>query len=368
MNVTKTFLPPLSDYVAYLEGIWDSTWLTNAGPRVQELESKLKDFLGVRHFFLVNNGTIAIQIGIRALELTGEVITTPFSYVATTSSLVWERCRPVFVDIDPRTLCLDPEKVEAAITPRTTGILPVHVYGNSCDVERIQDIAERHNLKVLYDAAHAFGVDYKPGTSVLKYGHLSTLSFHATKLFHTGEGGAIITDDDEVAHKISYLRNFGHNGPEAFWGLGVNGKVSELHAAMGLSVLPHLSSIIESRRAASDLYDRLLAPCSEISRPELQMGIKYNYAYYPVLFSSESLLLGAVAALKEEGINPRRYFYPALNSLPYVEQVSMPVTDDVSKRVLCLPLFHDISASDVRRISTIILKAVSDNVVQVANF
>src|SRR5688572_25479009 len=233
INVTKSFLPPIEEYVKYLEGIWERCHLTNHGPLVNELEEKLKTYLGVKNFFYLNNGTIAIQLAIKALDITGEVITTPFSYVATCSSIVWENAKPVFVDIDPGNFTIDATKIEAAITPRTSAILATHVYGIPCNVEEIDRIAKKHKLKVVYDAAHAFGVEYK-GASLLNYGHISTLSFHATKLFHTVEGGGITTNDDELAHRIAYMRNFGHKGQEEFWGLGINGKSSEFHAAMGL--------------------------------------------------------------------------------------------------------------------------------------
>ena len=231
--VTKSFLPPIEDYIEYLKQIWDSNQLTNNGPLVKELEQKLKEYFDVKHLFFVSNGTIAEQIAIKAADLKGDIITTPFSYVATTSSIVWEGCQPVFVDIDPQTLCMNPDLIEDAITEKTTGIIPTHVYGIPCDVEKIQEIAEKHSLKVIYDAAHTFGGKYK-GKSIASYGDISFLSFHATKVFHTVEGGAIITNDDELAHKISYMRNFGHNGPEDFWGVGINGNNSEFHAAMGL--------------------------------------------------------------------------------------------------------------------------------------
>lgn len=350
--VTKSFLPPIEEYIEYLKQIWDSNQLTNHGPLVKELEQKLEDFLGVKHLFFVSNGTIALQIAIKALDLHHEVITTPFSYVATTSSLVWEGCKPVFVDIDPNTLCIDPDLIEAAITPRTTAILATHVYGIPCDVEQIQSIAEKHHLKVIYDAAHTFGVRYQ-GKSLVSYGEISTLSFHATKLFHTVEGGAIITNDDELAHRISYMRNFGHNGPEAFWGLGINGKNSEFHAAMGLCNLTHLEEIISARRQVCAWYDDLLVG-SSLTRPTLPKGAKYNFAYYPVLFPSEELLLKAKDLLNQNAIFPRRYFYPSLNNLPYVEAVSVPVAESVSPRVLCLPLYPELNKDDLTRIAKII--------------
>ena len=288
INVTKSYMPPLAEYLEYLQRIWASNQLTNNGPLVQELEAKLKEFLGVRHIFFVSNGTIAIQIAIRALALQGEIITTPFSYVATTSSIIWEGCQPVFVDIDPETLNIDPDRIEAAITPRTTAILPVHVYGHPCDVESIHEIAERHRLKVIYDAAHAFGGKYKD-QPLANFGDIATLSFHATKLFHTVEGGAIVTNDDDAARRIAYLRNFGHQGPESFQGLGINGKNSELHAAMGLCILPKVPDIIARRRLLCELYDQLLQG-SGLKRPRQLAGTHYNYAYYPVLFPSERAL------------------------------------------------------------------------------
>ena len=357
INVTKSYLPPLEEYVGYLRGIWERGHLTNAGPLVVELEQRLKDYLGVKHCFYVNNGTIALQIAIKALKLEGEVLTTPFSYVATTSSLVWEGCSPVFVDIDPVTLCIDPAKLEAAITPRTTAIMATHVYGNPCDVEAIATIAARHGLRVIYDAAHAFGVEYKD-QSVLNYGDISTLSFHATKLFHTVEGGAIITNDDEVAHRISYMRNFGHNGPEAFWGVGVNGKSSEFHAAMGLCVLPQVDNLVRRRREISERYDRILANTA-IVRPQLQPGTtRYTYSYYPTLMPSEAVLLAVRDALNAEQITPRRYFYPSLNTLDYTGQQAAPVSEDAALRSLCLPLYYELADEYVDRIGSIILGAL----------
>ena len=354
INVTKSFLPELKDYVTYLEKVWESGWLTNQGPLVVELENRLKEILGVRHLFFVNNGTIALQIAIKALDLSGEIITTPFSYVATTSTISWEGCRPVFADICPDTLCIDPTSIERKITPNTQAVMGVHVYGNPCEVAAIEELAQRRNLKVIYDAAHAFGVNYK-GRSVLNWGDISTLSFHATKVFHTVEGGAIITDSDLLAHKISYMRNFGHNGPEAFWGLGVNGKSSEMHAAMGLCLIPKLSHIIERRRSLSELYDSLLKGVSGISRPLIRPDTTYNYAYYPVLLESEERLLAVRAALNAHEIFPRRYFYPSLTTLPYVDPTPMPISMDASLRVLCLPLFPDLEEGQVREICDIVL-------------
>ena len=352
INVTQSYLPPLEEYVKYLTGIWERVYLTNAGPLVLELEQRLKDELGVKHLFFVNNGTIALQIAIKALDLKGEVLTTPFSYVATTSSLVWEGCTPVFVDIDPHTLCIAPTLLEAAITPQTVGIMATHVYGNPCDLEQIEAIAKRHNLKIIYDAAHAYGITYK-GSSVLNYGDISTLSFHATKLFHTGEGGAIVTNDDELAHRIAYMRNFGHNGPEAFWGVGVNGKSSELHAAMGLCVLPKVPELIAKRRTLSERYDALLDG-SICVRPVIHPHTVYNYSYHPIVLPSEEVLLRVRDKLNANDITPRRYFYPSLNTLNYVLPQSAPVSEDVSRRVLCLPLYYDLEVSQVELIAGLI--------------
>ena len=319
---------------------------------VQELEAKLKAYLGVKHLFFVSNGTIALQIAIKALDLHDEVITTPFSYVATTSSLVWEGCQPVFVDIDPNTLCIDPDLIEAAITPRTTAILATHVYGIPCDVEKIRSIAEKHHLNVIYDAAHTFAVKYL-GKSLVSYGDISTLSFHATKIFHTVEGGAIITDDDELAHKISYMRNFGHKGQEDFWGVGINGKNSEFHAAMGLCNLPHVPEIMAARKLICELYDELLAG-SGLTRPIIPEGTDYNYAYYPVLFPSEDALIQVRDRLNEIQIYPRRYFYPSLNDLPYVKQSPFPIAETASPCVLCLPLYLELTISEIDKIMLII--------------
>lgn len=352
INVTKTWIPPMDEYIRYLKVIWETNQLTNNGPLVCELEERLRDYLGVKHLFFVSNGTIALQIAIKVLKLHGEVITTPFSYVATTSTIVWEGCRPIFVDIHPETLCLDPDLIEVAITPETTAILATHVYGNPCNVERIQEIVNIHGLKVVYDAAHAFGVRYKD-SSILTHGDISALSFHATKLFHTAEGGAITTNNDELAHRISYMRNFGHRGREAFWGLGINGKNSEFHAAMGLCVLPKVPELIARRKAISEMYDELLCDIGLIS-PNRQKETIYNYAYYPILFPSEKHLISALAALNEQEIFPRRYFYPSLNMIDYTGRRTMSVSESAARRVLCLPLYDSIDPSSVELISAII--------------
>ena len=355
LNVTKSFLPDIEEYVTYLRTIWNSGWLTNHGPFVTELEKRLKQYLGVKHFFFVNNGTIALQIALKAVGANREVITTPFSYVATTSSIAWENCTPVFADIDPKTLCICPKSVESKITPNTSAIMAVHVYGTPCKVEALHDISQRYGIPVIYDAAHAFGVKHQE-TSVLNYGAISTLSFHATKVFHTIEGGAIITTDDDLAHRISYMRNFGHNGPTDFHGVGVNGKASEFNAAMGLAILPKIHEAIQSRKEASELYDALLSSYFQSSdgllqKPQMISGSSYNYAYYPLLVQNESLLLDIVKTLKDDDIVARRYFYPSLNTLPYLDQYEpAPISEDVSSRALCLPLFPGISKEEQLRV------------------
>ena len=353
--VTKAYLPPLNEYQKYLEKIWETSHVTNLGPLVKELESKLKAYLGVKHLFFVTNGTVAIQIAIKALELKGEIITTPFSYVATTASIQWEGCKPVFADIEPRSFTIDSSLIEEKITAKTSAILATHVYGIPCDVEAIQKIAAKYKLKIIYDAAHAFGVNHR-GTSVLNHGDVSTMSFHATKLFHTGEGGAIITNNDGLARKISYLMNFGHKGQEDFWGLGINGKTSELHAAMGLCVLPRVKELISKRKKIFQYYDANLTEANLV-RPAILSETEYNYSYYPVLFASEELLLKSRQALNEKQIFPRRYFYPSLNKLNYVDNVNMTVAEDISKRVLCLPLYHDLSEPELKMIAGSIINA-----------
>jgi len=359
INVTKSYLPPLKEYVKYLEGIWESGHLTNHGPLVLELEARLREFLGVRHLFFVTNGTIALQIAIKAAGLKGDVITTPFSYIATTSSLQWEGCNPVFADIHPTRLTVTRDSVEAVITPETTGFLFTHVYGNPCPVEEIESLAAERGLKVIYDAAHAFGVEYK-NRSLMTYGDISTLSFHATKLFHTIEGGAIITSDDDLAHKISYMRNFGHNGPEAFHGIGVNGKSSEFQAAMGLCVLPETNNLIRLRKEICDMYKLRLDKGGDITFLEITPGTtRYNYAYFPVIFKDEAQLLSIVSLLKENEILARRYFYPSLNSLNQVtNNLSHDISSDISRRILCLPLYPGLSSTEIETISSLILQGL----------
>ncbi len=346
INVTKAFLPPAEEYRRYLDGIWSRVWLTNHGPLVTELESRLQTHLGLDHFSYVANGTIALQIAIKALGLMGEIITTPFSYVATTSSIVWENCTPVMVDIDPGTLTIDATRIEAAITERTTGILATHVYGNACDVHAIKAIADRHGLKVIYDAAHAFGATYE-GKSLFAHGDISTASFHATKLFHTVEGGGLHAPDPAIQERIGLMRNFGHVSPTAFSEVGINGKSSEFHAAMGLCNLKYIDAIMARRRELSRHYTERLAGLP-LAFPKIAPGCGYNYAYYPVILESQAVLTRVVEKLNFHNIFPRRYFYPSLSSLPYVgAQPPTPVCDDIAPRILCLPLFHDLALEEI---------------------
>jgi dTDP-4-amino-4,6-dideoxygalactose transaminase len=300
----------------------------------------------------VSNGTIAIQIAIKALELKGEVITTPFSYVATTTSVLWENCVPVFADIENKSFCIDPDEIEKHINENTCAILATHVYGYACDVDKIEAIAKKHKLKVIYDGAHAFNVNIN-GTSLFNYGDISTISFHSTKLFHTVEGGAIITKDAELAKKMYLYRSFGHIADD-YYSIGVNGKNSEFHAAMGLCNLPYVPEIINSRKNSSLLYKNLLGS-KKVFYPEQKPSQNYNYAYFPVIFKDEETVQTVRQALLDNEITTRRYFYPSLNNLPYLTRVyPCPVSEDISKRVLCLPLYYDLNPRDVERICKII--------------
>ena len=354
INVTKTFFPPLEEYHAQLQRVWDNQWLTNRGALVQELETKLADYLTLQEskMIIMNNGTIPIQIALKLLAKGGEVITTPFSYVATTSAIVWENCTPVFVDIHPENLTIDETKIEAVITDKTTCILATHVFGNPCNIEAIEAIAQKYKLKVIYDAAHCFGVTYQ-GKSIFEYGDISTCSFHATKLFHTGEGGALFTKDSELFHQCFYSHNFGHDGPLAFHGLGINGKISELQAAMGLSVLPYMPTILQARAAVVDLYDSHL-DFDKVQKMKLREHTQWNYSYYPILFKEEATLLKVQKELNEAQIFPRRYFYPSLNTVPFVSQQKMDVSENLSSNIICLPLFVGIEKNIIKEIVKII--------------
>jgi dTDP-4-amino-4,6-dideoxygalactose transaminase len=355
--VTRPFLPPREDYQQYLKGIWERNWLTNNGPLVNELELRLKEYLQAPHLLYVTNGTIALQLAIKALNLRGEIITTPFSYVATTSSIVWEGCTPVFVDINPHTLNIDPQKIEAAVTSQTSAILATHVYGNPCDIDAIQHIAGRHNLKVIYDGAHAFGSRYK-GKSVFTYGDVTTASFHATKLFHTVEGGAVFTGDPELLKKMAFMRNFGHNGPEDFAEVGINGKNSEFHAAMGLVNLHWVGAILDSRKQQSLYYDQRFRGLTR-QQVAVSAHADFNYAYYPFLFDDEATLIRAVRELEAHRIFPRRYFHPSLDKIGIFSggEQKTEVSRAASERVLCLPLFFGLSTEEQDMVARLILRA-----------
>jgi len=352
INVTKTFFPPIEEYQAQLQRVWQNEWLTNRGALVLELEEKLKAYLKVNSILITNNGTVPLQIAVKLLGNGGEIITTPFSYVATTASILWENCKPVFVDIHPEFLTIDETKIEAAITSKTTAILATHVFGNPCHVEAIAQIAAKHGLKVIYDAAHCFGVSYQ-NQSIFEYGDVSTCSFHATKLFHTGEGGAVFCNDAQLMHQIFYSHNFGHNGPLDFHGLGINGKISELQAAMGLAVFPYLNHIITERKRVVDFYNDTL-DFSKLRTMSLRENTIWNYSYYPVIFESEAQLLTVQKALNEKQIFPRRYFYPSLNKVGYLEYTEMPTSERIAQTVLCLPLSHALENQNVEQIVELI--------------
>jgi dTDP-4-amino-4,6-dideoxygalactose transaminase len=353
INVTKTFLPPIAEYNEQVQRAWDNEWLTNRGELVVELEEKLKKHLSISNIIVTNNGTIPLQIALKLLGKQGEIITTPFSYVATTAAIVWENCTPVFVDIHPEYLTIDETKIEAAITHKTTAILATHVFGNPCNVEVIEAIAKKYDLKVIYDAAHSFGVTYK-NKSLFDYGDISTCSFHATKLFHTGEGGAMFANDRDLQRKMFYSHNFGHNGPLAFFGLGINGKMSELHAAMGLAVLPYMETILAERKKVIDFYNANL-DFSKLQVLKIRENTNWNCSYYPVIFDSENQLLRIEKILNDNQIYPRRYFYPSLNTIEYTNGNSMPVSESVASRILCLPLYVGLSQKDLNLIIRLLI-------------
>ena len=352
INVTRSFMPPMEEYEEYLKKIWESRYLTNEGPLLKQLQTQLEEYLGVEYVSMMTNGTIALQLALKALDIEdGEVITTPFSFVATTSCIVWERCKPVFVDIDKETLCIDVDKIEQAITEKTKAIMVVHVYGYPCDVERIQEIANKHNLKVIYDGAHAFGCKYK-GKSLLSYGDISTCSFHATKLFHTIEGGACITNNKDVYNKLQSIKNFG-NVDGNYDNVGINGKITEFNAAMGLANFKYIKQIIEERKEICELYDKLLK--GKVKRPKVVEEIEHNYIYYPIILKDEQETLEIIERLNKNDINPRRYFYPSLNKLKYLEnKVDCPISEDISKRILCLPLYNGLTKEEIIKICDII--------------
>lgn len=357
IGFTKPFLPPMDLYTKKIEKIWQNSWLTNNGPVLKELERRVAAYLGLSRFSYVSNGTIALQLAIKALDISGEVITTPFSYVATTSALVWETCCPVFVDIDAETLNIDPAKVEAAITKNTEAILVTHVFGNPAEVLLLQEIAERNNLKLIYDAAHCFGVKFNK-KSIFEFGDISILSTHATKIFHTTEGGFVSARDNDVIRKVNLMKNFGHDGPEQFSIVGVNGKNSEFHAAMGLCNLEFIDVILERRKKQYNYYLSLLADSRKLRFQKINSNATYNYSYLPVVFDSEATMLAVQKKLINEDIVPRRYFYPSLNTLNYVKYDHMPVSEEIARSILCLPLSHDLTEEEIELVVNAVLEAV----------
>lgn len=355
--VTRPFLPSKEALLRYIDEIYYSGRLTNHGPFVRQLEEKLRDYLGVKNLILVANGTLALQIAYRSLSLNGHAITTPFSFVASTSSLVWERIKPVYADIDPKRLTIDPINLKKAITSKTRGIVPVHVFGNPCDIESIDEIATSNSLSVIYDAAHAFGVRYK-GRSVLSYGDVSAISFHATKLFHTIEGGAIITSNTEIAQKIRQMIDFGITDVDKVESLGINAKMNEFEAVMGLGVLENINGILKSRRKLWSEYYDMLVGCVEF--PELAPYTEWNYSYVPVLFRDEKQLLKVKEKLNQNNFYPRRYFYPSLDTLPYVRhKSSCRVSRNVSGRILCLPTYFGMEDEVVKSIAKLIKEGIA---------
>jgi dTDP-4-amino-4,6-dideoxygalactose transaminase len=340
IHVTKTYLPNKEKYQKYVDEIFENGWVTNNGPMVQRLEKKLAEYLEVKNVVLVSNGTAALEVAYRTLALKGFAITTPFSFVATTSSLVTNDILPIFADIDEKTLNLNPANIEKLITPNTSAIVPVHVFGNACEVEEIEKIAKKHDLKVIYDAAHAFDVKYKD-KSVLNYGDISTLSFHATKLFHTIEGGALIINDDKLAQKARYFINFGIENAEFIPHLGTNAKMNEFEAAMGLCVLDDIEKIKESRKEVIEYYEKGLKGIVQFQ--EQNQNATENYSYFPVVFKDEAELLKVQKALNDKQIFPRRYFYPSLDTLNYIEpKQECKISRDISTRILCLPVYAEL--------------------------
>ncbi len=355
--VTRPYLPPLEELIPYLEKIWERRELTNNGPFHQELEKELCKHLGVGHLALFSNGTIALVTALQALRITGEVITTPYSFVATAHSLLWNGIKPVFVDIDPKTLNLDPAKIEAAITPQTTAIMPVHCYGNACDVLAIQQIAENYNLKVIYDAAHAFGIDFD-GKSILEYGDLSVLSFHATKVFNTFEGGAIACRNSRSKMHIEHLKNFGFVNETTVVATGINGKMNEFSSALGLLQLKHVGTAISKRAAIDATYRRELAGVEGLYCVPRGKQTSDNFSYFPVLVGEKYPLSRdeLYHKLRSKGVNGRRYFYPLISDfpmyrgLPSAQPANLPVATRTANQVICLPIYPDLTESDIARV------------------
>lgn len=356
INVTKTYLPDKEKYKKYVDQIYANGWVTNRGPLVRELEQRLADYLGVKNLVLVANGTVALEIAYRTLGIKGYVITTPFSFVATTSSLVTNGLKPVFADINPDTLNIDPQNIKNSITKNTSAIVPVHVFGNGCEVDEIEKIAKEKGLKVIYDAAHAFGVKNK-GQSILNHGDISTLSFHATKLFHTIEGGALIISDDKLVEKARYLINFGIENQESIPELGTNAKMNEFEAAMGLALLDDMEIIGDKRQAIYERYKKALKDTVKFQQQNENTSL--NYSYFPVILENQEQMKRVQKALNSAGVYPRRYFYPSLNTLSYIEpKQGMPLSEDISNRVLSLPIYPELTINEQLKIIGVIQGAL----------
>lgn len=352
--VTQPSLPPLEEYVEYLKGIWERGILTHNGPLVQEFEKQLCDKLNVSNFITATNGTSAIQMAIKALEIKGEIITTAFSWIATISAIKWEGCVPVFCDIEPETFNIDVEKIESLITDKTVAIMPVHVFGNPCNVEQIEFIAKKHNLKVIYDGAHAIGTTVN-SKSVLEWGDITATSLHGTKLLNTAEGGGCITVNPALNEKLKRIRFFGHNESKEIIEDGFNAKMTEVHAALGLANLIYFDEVLADRKHKYMLYYDGLRTNKNLSFQKLN-GDGCNYSYFPVVFETEQTLVEAEKKLNEQKIFPRRYFYPSLNTLNYdFEYQPMPESESISKRILCMPLYKNLQINDIEKIVKLIV-------------
>lgn len=364
ITVTSPLLPPLEEFIPYLQKIWDSKWITNNGQFHQELEQKLCEYLGVKYLSVFTNGTIPLITALQALRITGEVITTPYSFVATTHALWWNGIKPVFVDIDPKTLTIDSNKIERAITPKTTAIMPVHVYGYPCNIDAIQEVADKYGLKVIYDAAHAFGVRVN-GESILNYGDISTLSFHATKTYNTMEGGALVCHDQKTKQRIDYLKNFGFAGETEVVAPGINGKMDEMRAAYGLLNLKHVDEAIRHRQNVAMAYRVALKDVEGISFLNDIEGVRHNYSYFPVFVDETQYGMTRdelYFKLKDKGILGRRYFYPLISDfstyrgLDSASKENLPIANKVANSVICLPIYHTLEMKDIKRIIRIISK------------
>ncbi len=355
--VTQPSLAPVGEYQKLLEEVWESGILTHNGPKVQQLENDIESKLSIKHFVAVSNGTIAIQMAIKALELKGEIITTPFTWIATVSAIKWEGCTPVFCDIDSQSLNIDPSKIEELITKDTVAIMPVHVFGNPCDIEAIESIAKKYNLKVIYDGAHAIGSTFK-GKSLLEFGDISATSLHATKLLNTAEGGGCITRNPELYEKIKRIRFFGHNDSKDIVEDGFNGKMTEVHAALGIANMKYYDEVLADRKQKYTYYKNGLKKLKGVSFQKLEEG-ECNYSYFPIIFESEELLLKVEKALNKEKIYPRRYFFPSVNTYTkVVKYQKCPISEDISKRILCLPLYWKLEKSILDQIIHVINKTL----------